>query len=133
MFRTLTAHWRPILLSLFLFAVNGYICLRLFSVEFLNNLSSNDGTVISLARFYQQHGTGNGWFPWFDGGMPIENVYQPLLPALAAVVGKLSGWPIGRALHFTLGVFYCFGPVALFLFAWEWSESLATAFIAGIA
>jgi hypothetical protein len=133
MSRTLRAHWRPILISLFLFFLNAYICRELFSAEFLNNLSSNDGGFISVARFFEQHGTGGGWFPWFNTGMPIENAYQPLLPVIAAVTGRLSGWPIARAFHFVLAVFYCLGPVALFWFAWDWSESLFISFVAGIA
>jgi hypothetical protein len=124
---------RAVLLSLALFGINVYICRELFTIEFLDNLSSNDGAFISLARFYQRHGTGGGWFPWFNAGMPIENAYQPLLPALAAVVGTLSGWPIARAFHFVLAAFYCGGPVALFWFAWEWSESLVVASVAGLA
>ena len=119
--------------SALLFALNAYVCRELFVIEFLNNLSSNDGAFISLARFYRDHGTGNGWFLWFNGGMPIENAYQPLLPALAAIVGKLSGWPIGRAFHFVLAFFYCCGPVTLFWFAWEWSRSMAGGLIAGLA
>jgi len=125
--------WRPILLSVAIFAVNVYVCRELFSIEFLDNLSSNDGAFISLARFYQQHGTGHGWFPWFNAGMPIENAYQPLLPTMAALTGIVTSWPIGRAFHFILGLFYCCGPVALFWFAWEWSESLSIAVIAGLA
>jgi hypothetical protein len=126
-------HWRSILLSLVLFAVNIYICRELFGIEFLNNLSSNDGAFITLARFFQQHGTGNAWFPWFNAGMPIEDAYQPLLPALAALTAKLSGWPIARAFHFVVALFYCLGPVTLFWFAREWSKSLITAFIAALA
>jgi hypothetical protein len=126
------ARWRPILLSLLIFGLNVYICRELFGIGFLNNLSSNDGAFISLARFYQLHGTGHGWFPWFNAGMPIENAYQPLLPATAAMVGWVSGWPIAQAFHFVLALFYCCGPVTLFWFAWEWSESLTTAFLAGL-
>ena len=131
--QALRARWRPILLALFLFAINALICHRLFQAEFLNNLDSNDGTFISIAHFYADHGTGHGWFPWFNAGMPIENAYQPLLPASAAFTSKLTGWPIARAFHFVLAFFYCLGPSALFWFAWDWSESLLLATIAGLA
>ncbi|HZL55715.1 MAG TPA: hypothetical protein VFC21_01460 [Bryobacteraceae bacterium] len=124
---------RPVALSLLLFLINGFIVRELFGIEFLNNLSSNDGAFISLARFYREHGTGHGWFPWFNAGMPIENAYQPLLPAFAALTAKLAAWPIGRAFHFVLAMAYCCGPVTLFWFVWEWSESVAIGFIAGLA
>jgi hypothetical protein len=127
------AHWRPIFLSFILFAVNVYICRELFGIEFLNNLSSNDGAFISLARFFQQHGTGNAWFPWFNAGMPIEDAYQPLVPALAALAAKLTDWPIARAFHFVVAAFYCLGPVTLFWFAREWSRSLFIPITAALA
>jgi len=133
MSRPFLAHWRPIVLSIVLLAVNIYICRELFGIEFLDNLSSNDGAFITLARFFRQHGTGNAWFPWFNAGMPIEDVYQPLLPALAALAAKLSGWPIARAFHFVVALFYCLGPVTLFWFVREWSKSLYIAFIAALA
>ncbi|MDE3197863.1 MAG: hypothetical protein KGN84_16055 [Acidobacteriota bacterium] len=131
--RVLRAPWRPILISLALFALNAAICYRLFGAGFLNNLSSNDGAFIALSRFYAQHGTGQGWFPWFNAGMPIENAYQPLLPATAALTRHITGWPIARAFHFVLALAYCFGPVTLFWFIWDWSNSTLLAAIASLA
>jgi hypothetical protein len=131
--RFLRARWRPLLISLLLFVANALIGHRLFRAEFLNNLSSNDGLFISLARFYAEHGTGHGWFPWLNAGMPIENAYQPLLPGSAALAHRITGWPIARAFHFVLAVAYCLGPVALFWFAWDWSNSLLLSTIAGLA
>ena len=115
-----------------LFALNAWICRELFTAEFLNNLSSNDGAFISIARFFRDHGTGGGWFPWFNAGMPIENAYQPLLPSLGAIASWLSGWPIARAFHFVLALAYCCGPPGLALFAWGMSRSLFAAFAAGL-
>src|SRR5579872_3097119 len=112
----MTGRTRPIVLSVLIFAINVFICRELFGIEFLNTLSSNDGLFIAVSRFYKEHGTGGGWFPWLNAGMPIENVYQPLLPAFSALVSILSGWPIGRAMHFALALFYCCGPVTLFWF-----------------
>jgi len=120
-------------LCLGLFALNAWICHELFTAEFLNNLSSNDGLFISLARFYRDHGTGGGWIPWFNAGMPIENAYQPLLPDLGGITSWLSGWPIARAFHFVLAVAYCCGPSGLALFVWGISRSLFVAFTAGMA
>jgi hypothetical protein len=64
--------------------------------------------------------------------MPIENAYQPLLPVVTALVGWLSGWPIERAFHFVLAVAWCLGPVTLFWFVRDWSESVATGALAGL-
>lgn len=64
--------------------------------------------------------------------MPIENAYQPLLPALGAIASWLSGWPIARAFHWILAFAYCCGPSGLALFAWGISRSLFVAFAAGV-
>ncbi len=124
-------HWKPVVLSLLLFALNAYICRELFSIEFMRNLDTNDACFVALSRFFREHPTDFRWFPWFNTGMPIENAYQPLLPILAAVTGALSGWSVERAFHCVLAFAYCAGPVALFWFAWDWSGSLVLSGIAG--
>ena len=116
-----------------LFCLNAYICRELFAAGFLSNLSSNEGAFVSIARFFREHPTDWRWFPWFNAGMPIENAYQPLLPVVAALTSALSSWPIERAFHFVLALAFCAGPVALFWFVFDWSQSLAAASVAGLA
>lgn len=122
-----------VLIGCALFCLNAYVCRELFSAEFLGNLSSNEGAFVSIARFFQEHPTDWRWFPWFNAGMPIENAYQPLLMVVTALTGALSGWPIERAFHFVLAVAFCAGPVTLFWFVFDWSESLAAGLTAGLA
>lgn len=132
MLRHLRASWRPIAISCALFCLNAYICRELFTASFLSNLSSNEGAFVSIARFFLQHPTDWRWFPWFNTGMPMENAYQPLLPVVSALTAAVSGWPIERAFHFVLAMAWCLGPVTLFWFVYDWSESLATGFFAGL-
>lgn len=121
-----------LLIAAGLFVLNLYICRELFGAEFLQNLSSNEGAFISLARFFRTFGFFERWYPWFNCGMPIENAYQPLLPMSAALVGKLTAWSAVHAFHFVLALFYCTGPLALFFFVLDWSRSLASAFVAAL-
>jgi hypothetical protein len=127
------ARWRLILLSLSLFVLNAWICRELFSIEFIRNLDSNEGVFVSISRFFRERGLTESWFPWFNAGMPIANAYQPLLPMLAALTGKLTGWSVEHAFHFVLAMAYCCGPVALFWFAWDWSESAVLSLTASLA
>lgn len=122
----------PVLAALALFVLNAWICRELFSAEFLHNLSSNEGAFVAISRFYRENFTDLRWFPWFDGGMPVENAYQPLLPFLAAVTGWMTGWSVERAFHFVLALGYALGPVTLFWFAWDWSKSLTVSLTAGL-
>ncbi len=124
--------WRLLLIALGLFLLNAYICRELFFAEFLNNLDSNEGVFTAIGRFYREH-PFERWYPWFNAGMPIENAYQPLLPALTAVTSLLTGMNAPRSLHFLLAVLYCLGPVTLFWFAWDWSKSLRVAVGVGLA
>ncbi len=101
--------WRPILLSLILFAVNVYICRGLFGIEFLDNLSSTTARSSHSPVSSGNTGAGNAWFPLvFNASMPIEmpiNRFCPPSPRR-----RRSGWPIARAFHFVVAAFYCLGP-----------------------
>ena len=87
--------WRPLLLSLALFALNDWICRELFSIEFIRNLDSNEGVFVSISRFYREYGFTQSWFPWFNAGMPIANAYQP--PAHAGCPDRQTHRVVGRA------------------------------------
>jgi hypothetical protein len=122
---------RALALSDFLFALNAWICHKLFAIEF-THLHNNAGAFMAIGRFYREHWRDLAWLPWFDAGKPIEYAYQPLLPALTAVLNWLSPWSIARCYEVTLATIYCLGPVALFWFAWEWSASLWLSFLASL-
>jgi hypothetical protein len=93
---------------------------------------SNEAAFISISRIYRDHWRDLSWFPFFDCGMPIENAYQPLLPALTAVLSAAGSLPIGRAFHILIALAYCAGPVTLFWLVWEWSASFAASAVAGL-
>lgn len=122
-----------IALSILIFALNAWICRELFAADFVNNLLSNEGIFAALGRFFRENPIDHRWFPWFNVGMATEYAYQPLLPAMAAVVGALARWPPSQSLHFVLAFAYCCGPVTLFWLAWDWSESLALSLAAALA
>src|SRR5580698_1905308 len=109
---------------LVLLALNLWIAHRFFVIEF-TPLQSNEAAFIAISRFFRDHWNDLRWFPWFDAGMPIENAYQPVLPAATALLAAVTGWPIGRAFHVLLALAYYLGPVVLFWFVLDWSASVA--------
>ncbi len=119
--------WQPWLLALALFLLNACICRELVLIESVKNLDSNEGFFTAVARFYREY-PFERWSPWFSGGMPTENTYQPLLPMFTALTARLSGLSDPRSLHLVLALAYCLGPVTLFCFAgtgrnrsrWRW-------------
>ena len=86
---------------------------------------------IALARAIES-GTGDFFRHWYTG-IPYPNTYPPLMPA---IVGTLSRWVVhdtGLAYHIVCGIFYCLGPVALFLLLHELSRKISTSFLAALA
>ena len=97
-----------------LFALNTWIAWRLFWTEYTTHMGSIEGVFVSLTRYMRDHWSDLSWFPLWFGGMPFENTYQPLLPAVAAAVSGLGGISAARAYHVAFGAAYVAGPVALF-------------------
>jgi len=118
--------------ALVLFLVNLAITRRLFSTEFTQHTSSNEGTFIAISRFLAEHWPDVRWFPFWFNGLPIENTYSLLLQAIDAVVSKLLHCSTALAFHAVIACFYCLGPVCLFWFAWKASGRMLTAFLAGL-
>ncbi len=120
------------MLSALLFALNVFVCGKLFSVEYQNQLGSIEGSFIAISRYAIGHFGDLKWWPLWFCGMPYHNVYGPVLQhlvAFIAVVGKLSP---AFAFHKTVALFYCLGPVTLFWMATRFSGSLACGFWTGL-
>jgi hypothetical protein len=126
--RTLT-----VLCSAGLFALNAAILWPLFTVEYLRQLYSSDGTFIAISRYMLRSSGDSGWWPWWGTGLPFQNTYVPGLPAMVAFVSRVAALSPARAYHIVTAVTYCVAPVALFLLALSMSHRLAPSFAAGLA
>jgi hypothetical protein len=131
------ARWKANLTILLYIAtllwVNVYISRDLFSIEFTRHLQSNEGTFIAIARVIIQHPTDLLWWPFWNIGMPFQNTYFPLLPLTNAAAAQLAGCSPALAFHAVCAIFYCLGPVAVFLMAWKLSRAPGYSFIAALA
>jgi hypothetical protein len=115
-----------------LFAVNFAIVQRLFSTEFTQHLSSNEGSFMAISRFLVDRWPDVRWFPFWLNGVPLENTYSPLLQVIDAVVAKAAHCSTALAFHAVIAFFYCLGPVCLFLFAWKSSKLLHAGFLSAL-
>ncbi len=77
-------------------------------------MGSIEGAFIALARYIMEHPGELEWFPWWYGGIPYQNTYQPLLPLLVAAVGSVAGIAAPLSYHAVTATTYCLGPVTLF-------------------
>lgn len=122
---------RALIYAFLLFGLNLYFCHELFRVEYLRFFDSNEGTMIAIARFWTEH-PGARWFPWFNAGLPIENTYMPLVPALAALAAAAGRISPAHAVHIVTAVFYCLGPAGWFWLAWKWWGNRESALAAAL-
>ena len=130
--RESSPQWLPYLYAVSLFAVNCAIVRRLFSTEFTQHLSSNEGSFMAISRFLLDRWPDVRWFPFWLNGVPLENTYSPLLQVIDAIVAKAGHCSTALAFHAVIAFFYCLGPVCLFLFAWKASKLVHAGFLSAL-
>ena len=89
------------------------------------------GFWMAMARLASQQWWRPGWWPYWDGGMPFEYTYAPLVPGLTALWSKIAGVSIGRAFHSVAGFIYVFTPVSLFAMGVVVFKRVGWSFVAG--
>jgi hypothetical protein len=72
------------------------------------------------------------WWPFWDGGIPFEFTYAPLLPALMASLKLALGVPLDRAFQIITAAVYCLGPLTLFAAAYLFTRSAHGSFLAAL-
>jgi hypothetical protein len=130
--RQSSLRWLPYLYAFLLFAINFAIVRRLFSTEFTQHTSSNEGSFMAISRFLVERWPDVRWFPFWLNGVPFENTYSPLLQAIDAVAARGAHCSTALAFHAVIAFFYCLGPVCLFLFAWRASKLLHAGFLSAL-
>ena len=114
-------------------AVNVLIVAKLFSVEYSAYLESNEGTFIAIARQVALHPGDLRWWPLWDCGLPFQNTYLPLLPMAAGGFSILTGHSPALSFHQMCAVFFCLGPMFLYVMAWRMTRQAGTSFLAALA
>lgn len=102
---------------LILFAINAWICSRLFKAEYFDQFPSIEGGFLAVERYIKMHWPWWDWFPTWWAGMPFPRVYQPVLHYLIAIVSTLTGANLSHTFHFVTAVIYCLSAVAFYWLA----------------
>jgi hypothetical protein len=123
---------KPYIYTLILLALNMYFVKKLFFVEFTDNMQTNAGSYMAIARHILNHWPHLGWFPWWFNGEPFENSYSPILHFVDAGFASVAGCSAAHAFNFVTALFYVTGPVTLFVFAWHVSRSIDCSFVASL-
>ena len=114
-----------------LFWINLYICRELFFVP-VGAMNSMHGVWTAVAKWAGGSWLHSSWWPYWDGGIPFEFTYAPLVPALTAFISKLRGVPEILAFQSVTALVYAVGPVTLFLMAWRFTGYLGYSFLAAL-
>jgi len=129
---------RPLLIgsvpcALVLLAVNLVIVAKLFGVEYSAYTGSIEGTFIAIPRIMAKYPGQWSWWPFWNGGMPFENVYLPFTHWLVAAFILLTRMSAARSFHIVTAAVYALSAPALFWMAFALSRRLVTSFVAALA
>jgi len=119
--------------ALLLLIVNIAIVAPLFFVYYSAYNGSIEFTFIAIARIMAEHPGQWYWWPYWNGGMPFENAYLPLLQWIVAAFTVVSGTSAAQAFHIVTAFFYALGPVTVFWMAVTLSRRLFTSFVGALA
>jgi hypothetical protein len=111
--------------------INVYICRELFFTQ-TAPMNSMHGFWAALAKHGGASWLHSNWWPFWDGGMPWEFTYAPLIPWLISAWSTLCGITPDLAFQWITGVVYCLAPLTLFLMAWFMTRAPGSSFLAAL-
>jgi hypothetical protein len=124
---------RALSYGLLLWAVNLAIVATLFGVEYSAYNGSIEGTFIAIPRIMAKYPGEWSWWPFWNGGLPFEDVYLPFSHWLVSALLLLTGLSPGRAFHMVAAAMYSLGALSLYWMALALSRKLIPSFIAALA
>jgi hypothetical protein len=116
-----------------LFALNFYICHKLFRTEYTDRVITGDAAFISISRYMLGHWRDLSWWPIWYNGIPGHDSYPPLLHAIVALLAAVERISPALAHHQFSAIVYALAPVGIFFLAERMSGSVGTAFAAALA
>jgi hypothetical protein len=112
--------------------LNLYLCRQAFFIESSGYANAMHGFWMALARVPVRDWILPTWWRYWDGGMPLEFTYPPLVPWLIRAISLAGGTPVSHAFHILAAVVFCLIPVILFWTCRRMSGSIAFSFLAAL-
>lgn len=104
------------MIAVALTALNAWIASTVFGLDYHQPLDSIEPVYMAIARWMNEH-PDSDWAPLWYLGVPLQNAYPPLLPALTAWLSELGGADLAEAYHWLCASAYALGPASLYLLA----------------
>jgi hypothetical protein len=125
--------WATPLLALAILLLNLWLNAPLFMAGDMPFRGSIERGYVGMARFVSEHPSPWGWNPLQYCGLPVQFMYVPALPYLAALwIHLLPHVAPDNIFRFLVGLFTCLGPVTMFLFAVQFTGSRRWALVAAV-
>ncbi len=94
-------------------AANLYLCRDALLLKLTGYANSMHGFWMALARAPLADWLFPTWWPWWDGGMPMEYTYAPLMPSIAGVIARLATLDVSHAWQIVTVLVFALGPAAI--------------------
>lgn len=111
--------------------INFYICRGLFTGQ-TAPMNSMHGFWMAIAQRAEGGWFRAEWWPYWDGGIPFEFTYAPLVPMLTALLAAVHHVTLGISFQIITAIAYCGAPVTLFLMAWYLTRKPGYSFLAAL-
>lgn len=118
--------------TILIFLWNAFVCRELFHAEYIDAFSSVEGSFIALSRWILANPHDVAWLPYWFGGMPWLDVYQPGFHSAVAGIAALCRTSPPLVYHALNGFAYCLGPVTFFWMCRTLTGSRGYAFLAAL-
>ncbi len=115
-----------------IFVLAALLVLPVFTLEYLDNWSSIEGSFIAQAHLLQQNWPHHLWEPSWYCGTRTDYVYPPGPRYGAAILSTLLRVSVARGYHVFIGLFYALGFVILYLWTRSATGSRSTAWLATV-
>jgi hypothetical protein len=111
--------------------INAYICREIFTTQ-TAPMNSMHGFWAALAKRGGSSWIHSNWWPFWDGGIPFEFTYAPLIPWMVSAWSAIRGITPDLAFQSVTGFVYCLAPLSLFLMAWLITRAAGWSFLAAL-
>lgn len=104
----------------------------LFTIQYLNDWMSIEGTFISDARYIQDHFPHPKWHALWYCGARFDYIYPPLTSFGSAIISMLFGVVPAQGYHIYIALFYCLGIAGAYFMLRVWTGRRGIAWLAAV-
>jgi hypothetical protein len=106
-----------------LFLLTAVLIKPLFKLGYTDKWGSAEGSIVSDARFLNDHWPHPSWQPLWYAGARFDSLFPPAVRYGTVAIAKISHVPVVRAYHTYSALFYCLGIASVYFLSWTMTGS----------